>query len=326
MGLVELRPALDRPCRGRGRAARSLPCGRPAMTASSSRVAGCEPVEPAAITGVAGGCSRQRIAWARIAWVRRSMASIWPRSASTAGQCFADDGEELQRALPVAGEVALDQAFQPVERARLRWRARRAVGRARAPATAPGRRDWAMGGSPSVKAATSCASSASRSAGSMAGGRASALPSPDATSHSLSSTSPSGAMRGRIVGLPSGGAQEGLAQRPHRAAGRQQDQHVGQRQRIAAILRPARPCASSSAKRRSMAMVKTHPGTLHRQHALRRGERLRACRYGTSRRHGPCRSSRPAASARCQSCSSENGPSGESRNRRGSQIETLAKT
>ena len=85
------------------------------MTDSSSRVAGCEPVEPAAITGVAGGCSRQRIAWARIAWVRRSMASIWPRSASIRGQCFADDGEELQGALPVAGEVALDQAFQPVE-------------------------------------------------------------------------------------------------------------------------------------------------------------------------------------------------------------------
>ena len=29
--------------------------------------------------------------------------------------CFADDGEELQGTLPVAGEVALDQAFQPVE-------------------------------------------------------------------------------------------------------------------------------------------------------------------------------------------------------------------
>ena len=31
------------------------------------------------------------------------------------GPMFADDGEELEGALPVAGEVALDQAFQPVE-------------------------------------------------------------------------------------------------------------------------------------------------------------------------------------------------------------------
>ncbi len=77
-------------------------------------------------------------------------------------------------------------------------------------------------------------------------------------------------------GLAVRGAQEGLAQRPHRAAGRQQDQHIGQRQRIAAILRKH---VRSPARRRSdgsMAMVKMpHPGTRSAKNALRRGERLR---------------------------------------------------
>ena len=60
----------------------TAPCGRRGDGRQQlARVAGCEPVEPAAITWLAGGRSRQRAAWARIARVRRSSASIWPRAA-----------------------------------------------------------------------------------------------------------------------------------------------------------------------------------------------------------------------------------------------------
>ena len=63
----------------------------------------------------------------------------------------------------------------------------------------------------------------------------------------------------------------------------------------------------------------------HRQHAFGGGERLgRADMEPVAVMDTP--NSRPAASARFQSCSSEKRPSGESRNRRASQTDTLAKT
>ena len=257
----------------------TAPCGSWAMAASRSRVAGCEPVEPAAITGVAGGCSRQRAAWARIARVRRSMASIWPRSASTLGQASPTMARKVSvrcqwlAKLPSTRpsswlndtpSMASSSSSRPSSRASLSACAA----------------DWAMGWpSSSLKAATSCASSASRSAGSMAGGRASALPSPAATSHSLSSRSPSGAIRGSRVGLPSDARRK--ASRNART-----ERRVGSRISTSASASGSPPCsastpaASSSAKRRSMPMVNTPfmPARVR----LRRGPG--ACRYGTSRR------------------------------------------
>ena len=94
----------------------TAPCGRPAITASSSRVAGCEPVEPAAITGVAGGRSRQRAAWARIERVRRSSASIWPRSARIFGQCSPTMARNFSVRRQWLAKLPSTSAFEPVER------------------------------------------------------------------------------------------------------------------------------------------------------------------------------------------------------------------
>ena len=63
----------------------TAPCGSLAMVASSSAVAGIEPVEPAAITGPSR-LSASRLASAAISWSRRAAGSILPRSARIAGQ------------------------------------------------------------------------------------------------------------------------------------------------------------------------------------------------------------------------------------------------
>ena len=115
----------------------TAPCGRPAMTASSSRVAGCEPVEPAAITGVAGGRSRQRAAWARIAWVRRSMASIWPRSARICGQCSPTMARNFSVRCQWLAKLPSTSAFELVERHAVDGELVEQAGRARARASAP---------------------------------------------------------------------------------------------------------------------------------------------------------------------------------------------
>ncbi len=161
----------------------------------------------------------------------RARASLDRIDPSALGQDLrpglADDGQEPQGALPVGREVALDEPLELaeghafdgefVEQAAQFARELQGL-----------RRDCAMGCPwSSLKRATNCASSASRSAVSMAGGSVRASPSPDAISHSPSSTSPSGAMRGRIVGCrwrragrlragrgPSAGSAAGSARRP----------------------------------------------------------------------------------------------------------------
>ncbi len=81
----------------------SAPCGSFAMVASSVAVAGIEPVEPAAITGPVPAASR--FASAAISMSRRSAGSMRPFSARIAGQCCADELQEVERELPVAGRA-----------------------------------------------------------------------------------------------------------------------------------------------------------------------------------------------------------------------------
>ena len=65
----------------------TAPCGNPAITASRSAVAGIEPVDPAAMTGSAGGFFVHARVWASHSRLRRSAASSAPSAASTAGHC-----------------------------------------------------------------------------------------------------------------------------------------------------------------------------------------------------------------------------------------------
>ena len=263
----------------------TAPCGKPAITASSSRVAGCEPVEPAAITGVGRAAARaSAAAWARIERVRRSSASIWPRSARISGQTLADDGEELQRVLPVAGEVALDQAFEPVERhavdgqlveqtgelARELQRLRRRLRDRLAVVVLEGR-DQLASAAPRARRRRSRAAGRGRR-------HRPAAPVPVA----LVEIAERGharqqgrlavrwrAGRPRAARAPSGGSAPGSACRRAPADRRR--------------TRRARPRASSSAKRRSMPMVNRRPSS---QDPLGFGAGPAACRRGTTGRHG----------------------------------------
>jgi len=185
-------------------------------------------------TGRAGGNHRRR-GWRRAPALGLSADRAGtpvdgidlPAFGQQVGPGGADDGEELQGTAPVMSEVAVDQGLQLLERhavdgqfieqaAQLARQLQRLRRRLR------DRLAVVVG-----KAATSRASSASRSAGSIAGGSVRAVASPDSVSNSLSSRSPSGAMRGRIVGLrrrragrpraapaPSGGSAPGSAPRP----------------------------------------------------------------------------------------------------------------
>ena len=65
----------------------TAPFGSRAIAASSSAVAGIEPVEPAAITGPVGGFAPSRSASSRISALRCAAGLDWPRPASKSGQC-----------------------------------------------------------------------------------------------------------------------------------------------------------------------------------------------------------------------------------------------
>ena len=131
----------DRPPRSRRRASRSRPgsttrpCGRSATTASSAAVAGMLPVEPAAITGSAGGCAAPALGLRREqrgCGARPDRCSL--RRPGCCGQSSREDGEEAQGELPMRGVVLGHQIAQAVEAEP----ARSAPGRGGAPARRPG--------------------------------------------------------------------------------------------------------------------------------------------------------------------------------------------
>ena len=106
--------------RRRGRWSRpgrtSAPCGRPAIALRRSAVAGIVPVEPAAMTGPAGGFRASRSASARIRVSRRTTGSTRPRSARRAGQASKAIFEEIERDLEVAGVVLRREALDLLPR------------------------------------------------------------------------------------------------------------------------------------------------------------------------------------------------------------------
>ena len=217
--------------------------------------------------------SRQRAAWARIG----ACAPVERVDLAALGQDRRPMPRRRWRGTPACAASGWRSCRRPALRAgrtaRRRWRARRAGrparGRASAPApptgrsARPGRR---------LNAATSCASSASRSAADRwrAAGRARRRRQ-STVSQSPSSRSPSGASRGSRVGLPSAARRKASRKRAHRAPRRQQDQRIGQRQRIAAML-------GQHARRQLVgeaAVDADGEDALHRQHPLGFGQCLR---------------------------------------------------
>ena len=120
--------------------------------------------------------------------------------------------------------------------------------------------------------------------------------------------------------LAAGGAQEGLAQRAHRTARRQQDQHIGGGKRIAAVLGQHHPRQLvGKAAFGGDGEDALHPST---RSASARAEGVPMWNQSPSCTRA---NRRPACSERFHSLRSEKGPSGEPLNRRESQTEMLAK-
>ncbi len=117
-----------------------------------------------------------------------------------------------------------------------------------------------------------------------------------------------------------GGPQKGLPQRPHRAPRRHEDQHVGHCQRIAAVF-------GQDATGQLVGETAVDADGEYAFHANTRSASASAHGVPTWNQSPSLMSpySRFIASARFHSLRSENGPSGESRNRRASQTEMLAK-
>ncbi len=234
---------------------------------------------------------------------------------------LADDGEEFQRALPMAGEIALDQAFelaerhaldgqlveQPAELARELERLRRRLGDGMALVVLEGRNESRQqrlalggldGGRQGERAAVACRHL------------------PLAFIEVAQRRQPR-----QQGGLATGRAQKGLAQRAHRASCRQQDQHIGQRQRIAAML-------GQHACGQLVGEAAVDADGEHACHASMRSASASAWGVPIWNQSPSLKTanSRPLSSAWFHSLSSEKGPSGESWNRRASQTDTLAKT
>ena len=234
---------------------------------------------------------------------------------------LADDGEEFQRALPMAGEIALDQAFELAERhaldgqlveqaaelARKLQRLRRRLGDGMALVVLEGRHELRQqrlalgrldGGRQGKRTAIACPH----------------LP--------FAFVEVAQRCQPRQEGGPAVRcAQEGLAQCPHRAPCRQQDQHVGQRQRIAAM-------PGEHTRRQLVGEAAVDADGEHACHASMRSASASAWGVPTWNQSPSLNTpnNRPTSSARFHNLSSEKGPSGESRNRRASQTDTLAKT
>ena len=212
------------------------------------------------------------------------------------GPGLADDGEEGERALPMAGEVALDEAFelaerhaldgqlveQPAELARELERLRRRLGDGMALVVLEGRHELrqqrlALGG--------------------LDGGRQGKRAAVARRHLPLAFVEVAQRRHPRQQGgLAVRRAQEGLAQRPHRAPRRQQDQHVGQRQRIAAM-------AGEHARRQFVGEAAVDADGEHALHPSTRSAAARASGVPTWNQSPSWNTpnSRPTASARFQS-------------------------
>ena len=107
------------------------------------------------------------------------------------------------------------------------------------------------------------------------------------------------------------------------------ERRVGSRISTSASASGSPPCCGQHARRQLVGEAPVDADgehAFHRQHAFGVGEGLRACRYGTSRRHETRRTAGPPPRRGSRAGAARSGPSGESRNRRASQTDTLAKT
>ena len=76
---------------------------------------GMLPVTPAAITGVRGGCSCQRLIQAASRRLRRSTGSTRALLRHDVGPDLGQDAQELQGLLPVLGKLGRDQAVEALQ-------------------------------------------------------------------------------------------------------------------------------------------------------------------------------------------------------------------
>ncbi len=193
----------------------TAPSGRPAMAASSSAVAGMEPVEPAAMTGPGGGLRRSRAASSRISALRWAAGLERSRSSRIFGQfsvtIFRKSSVTCHHParLPVTRSASLVQSEPSVSASSIRAARSRASHRASAAEAGTTTSSWkraaTSAGSLLFHSRTSGARASRRSIAGIGGAssRAPALSGASASNRtSSSSNSPSGRMTGRIADLP----------------------------------------------------------------------------------------------------------------------------
>lgn len=254
----------------------------------------------------------------------RARAAVEGVDLPTVGQngrpMLADDGQEAQRVLPVVGKVAVDQSFEFLERHAVDGQLVEQAGEFAGELERLGRR---LGNGLVLFLAESQ---------DQLGEQCFALGGLDSGRQGERGAVAGGALPVVVVDiaqrrharqqcrLAAGGAQEGFAQRPHGTPRRHEDQHVGQSQRIVALL----------GQHAARQLVGKAPVDADREDALHpstRSASASACGVPIWNHWPSCTSawSWPACSARVHSFTSEKGLSGAPWNKRESQIDTLAK-
>ena len=238
------------------------PVGRGMTVAISSATGGTLPVDPATITGCAGGAALQAAACACSSRRRRSAGPMTPSRACTCGHWSV----RMLRKLRVFCQCSA--CSPPTRSARpskprpsvSTWSRNRASSAARRAAwSSRGRASTARPKAPWLQLTISRASSNCRRSGAMAGGRSPIRPSPGvasspASSRSSASRSPSGSRRGSSSGRPPD-ARRKASRRPRQARRVGRKTWARESSSGASPQRVSRPAARASRKETSGAMV-----------------------------------------------------------------------
>ena len=190
----------------------TAPLGRREITASSSAVAGIEPVDPAAITGPTAGARASRAASMRISALRCAAGLERPRSRSASGQCDVTISRKSSvtchqpARLPDASSPSFFQSASSVSISSIsaaRSRASQMASAAEAgTVTSSSNSAATCAGKRLFQACTSGASASNRSSGAIGCGELDLACHPPRRPASSSSNSPSGRIAGRIAERP----------------------------------------------------------------------------------------------------------------------------